>query len=79
MFYNFLALPVSALEFRELVCMHLFGRGRGAEGWEVNKVHSVLGENGYISEIQNAIRSLFQRKTKRKHFLKRKKQLIMIV
>ena len=33
-------------------------------------MHSVLGENGHISEMQNAIRSLSQRKTERKHFLK---------
>ena len=38
-------------------------------------MHYVLGENGYISEIQNAIRSLSQRKTERKHFLKREKSV----
>ena len=39
---------------------------------------SVKMENGYISEIKNAnLQS--QRKTERKHFLKRKKQLNMIV
>ena len=35
----------------------------------------IPGENGYISEIQNAIRSLSQRKTERKHFLKREKAI----
>ena len=34
-------------------------------------VHYVLGENGYISEIQNAI----QRKTERKRFLKKEKSI----
>ena len=38
-------------------------------------VHYVLGENGYISEIQNAIRSLSQRKTERKRFLKKEKSI----
>ena len=53
-----------------------FWRGReGRWGGVVNKVHYVLGENGYISEIQNAIRSLSQRKTERKHFLKKEKSI----
>ena len=59
--------------------MHFFvegaGRKTGGGGcWgEVNKVHVhyVLGENGYISEIQNAI----QRKTERKRFLKKEKSI----
>ena len=51
-------------------------RGREGRRWgggwgEVNKVHYVLGENGYISEIQNAI----QRKTERKRFLKKEKSI----
>ena len=46
--------------------------GKTGGGWgEVNKVHYVLGENGYISEIQNAI----QRKTERKRFLKKEKSI----
>ena len=62
--------------------MHFLWRGRegrpggGGGGWgEINKVHYVLGENGYISEIQNAIRSLSQRKTERKRFLKKEKSI----
>ena len=54
--------------------MHFLWRGRG-EGGKANKVHYVLGENGYIPEIQNAIRSLSQRKTERKHFLKKEKAI----
>ena len=60
---------------RQPLCI-FFGGGGGGGGWgEVNKVHYVLGENGYKSEIQNAIRSLSQRKTERKHFLKREKSV----